>query len=62
MFIFSTEFAFYVDQKGRRKRNNWRIDWEGTPESFALQYPYILAFEPAFIEVRNIETVSLSPC
>jgi len=53
------EFAFYVDQKGRRKRTDWRIDWEGTPESFALHYPYILAFEPAFIEVRNIETGAL---
>ncbi|KAI9285741.1 CNH domain-containing protein [Umbelopsis sp. AD052] len=54
--ICYNEFAFYVDQKGRRKRTDWRIDWEGTPETFALQYPYILAFEPAFIEVRNIET------
>ncbi|KAJ2959350.1 hypothetical protein NQZ79_g5117 [Umbelopsis isabellina] len=54
--ICYNEFAFYVDQKGRRKRTEWRIDWEGTPESFALHYPYILAFEPAFIEVRNIET------
>ncbi|KAM3579239.1 RHO1 GDP-GTP exchange protein 2 [Umbelopsis sp. WA50703] len=54
--ICYNEFAFYVDQKGRRKRTDWRIDWEGTPESFALHYPYILAFEPAFIEVRNIET------
>lgn len=54
--ICYNEYAFYVDQKGRRKRTDWRIDWEGTPESFALQYPYILAFEPAFIEVRNIET------
>lgn len=52
------EFAFFVDQRGRLKRSNCRIDWEGVPDSFALCYPYILAFEPEFIEVWNILTVS----
>ncbi|CRK23050.1 hypothetical protein BN1708_013596 [Verticillium longisporum] len=33
----------------------WRIDWEGAPHSFALSYPWILAFEANFIELRNIE-------
>ncbi|KAG9296550.1 hypothetical protein G9A89_015142 [Geosiphon pyriformis] len=50
------EFAFYVNKSGWRSRHNWRIIWEGTPTSFALRDPYLLAFEPSFIEVRNIET------
>ncbi|KAI9267941.1 hypothetical protein BDA99DRAFT_435610 [Phascolomyces articulosus] len=52
------EFAFFVDQRGRLKRTSCRIDWESTPDAFALCYPYILAFEPEFIEIRNILTVS----
>jgi hypothetical protein len=52
------EFAFFVDQRGRFIRSSSRIDWEGAPDSFALSYPYILAFEPDFIEVRNAHTVS----
>ncbi|TGJ77126.1 hypothetical protein E0Z10_g10754 [Xylaria hypoxylon] len=51
-----TDFSFFVNRNGWRARPEWRIDWEGTPQSFALSYPWILAFEPNFIELRNIET------
>lgn len=51
-----SEFSFFVNRNGWRARPDWRIDWEGTPQSFALSYPWILAFEPNFIEIRNIET------
>lgn len=47
-----------MDQRGRYIKSSARIDWEGTPDSFALSYPYILAFEPDFIEVRHVQTVS----
>ncbi|CAB4399307.1 unnamed protein product [Rhizophagus irregularis] len=50
------EFAFYVNKVGWRSRSNWLITWEGSPTSFALRYPYVLAFEPSFIEVRHVET------
>ncbi|KAI1851166.1 hypothetical protein JX265_013284 [Neoarthrinium moseri] len=50
-----TDFSFFVNRNGWRARPDWRIDWEGTPQSFALSYPWILAFEPNFIEIRNIE-------
>ncbi|CEP16510.1 hypothetical protein [Parasitella parasitica] len=53
------EFAFFVDQRGRFIRSSARIDWEGAPDSFALSYPYVLAFEPDFIEVRNVHTGNL---
>jgi hypothetical protein len=51
-----SEFSFFVNRNGWRARPDWRIDWEGQPQSFALSYPWILAFEPNFIEIRNIET------
>ncbi|KAI5861073.1 CNH-domain-containing protein [Durotheca rogersii] len=51
-----TDFSFFVNRNGWRARPEWRIDWEGTPQSFALSYPWILAFEPSFIELRNIES------
>ncbi|KZZ89666.1 Citron-like protein [Moelleriella libera RCEF 2490] len=50
-----SEFSFFVNRNGWRARPEWRIDWEGTPQNFALSYPWILAFEPNFIELRNIE-------
>ncbi|KAL3418885.1 CNH domain-containing protein [Phlyctema vagabunda] len=51
-----TDFSFFVNRNGWRARPDWRIDWEGQPQSFALSYPWILAFEPNFIEIRNIDT------
>lgn len=51
-----SEFSFFVNRNGWRARPEWRIDWEGTPQNFALSYPWILAFEPNFIELRNIES------
>ncbi len=51
-----SEFSFFVNRYGWRARPEWKIDWEGAPQSFALSYPWILAFEPNFIELRNIET------
>lgn len=53
------EFAFYVNKNGWRAKGNWIIHWEGNPMSFALHHPYVLAFEPSFIEVRHVETGAL---
>lgn len=53
------EFAFYVNKNGWRSKGNWIIHWEGNPMSFALHHPYVLAFEPTFIEVRHVETGAL---
>ncbi|KIO19426.1 hypothetical protein M407DRAFT_16121 [Tulasnella calospora MUT 4182] len=53
------EFAFYVNKNGWRARPNWIVHWEGYPTSFALHYPFVLAFEPTFIEIRNIDTGQL---
>jgi hypothetical protein len=51
-----SEFSFFVNRNGWRARSEWIILWEGQPTSFALSYPYILAFEPSFIEIRHVET------
>ena len=51
-----SEFSFFIDRNGWRVRPDWKIDWEGSPQAFALSYPYIVAFEPSFIEVRHIDT------
>ncbi|KAI9317114.1 CNH domain-containing protein [Dichotomocladium elegans] len=53
------ELAFYIDKKGRRLRPEWSIRWEGQPTAFAVSYPYIVAFDPTFIEVRDMNTGDL---
>ncbi|EWC44553.1 hypothetical protein DRE_06725 [Drechslerella stenobrocha 248] len=51
-----SDFSFFVNRNGWRARSDWHIQWEGSPTAFALQPPYILAFEPNFIEIRNMES------
>ena len=53
------EFSFFVNRNGWRARPDWKIDWEGKPTCFALSHPYLLAFEPGFIEIRHLETAAL---
>ena len=50
------EFLLFVNKNGWRARPEWKIVWEGQPQSFALSYPYIIAFEPSFVEIRHVET------
>ncbi|KAG5647488.1 hypothetical protein DXG03_009424 [Asterophora parasitica] len=54
------EFAFYVNKNGRRSRKDFMVHWEGNPTGFALHEPYVLAFEPSFVEIRHIETGQMS--
>lgn len=54
-----SDFSFFVDRNGWRARPDWKITWEGTPTDFALSYPYILAFETSFLEIRHVETAEL---
>jgi hypothetical protein len=32
--------------------------WIGTAERVVFEYPYIIAFDPGFIEIHHAETVS----
>lgn len=54
-----SDFSFFVNGNGWRTRPDWKITWEGTPTAFAFSYPYLLAFEPTFIEIRHIESSEL---
>jgi hypothetical protein len=54
-----SDFSFFVNRNGWRARPDWQIAWEGQPMSFALSPPYILAFEPSFIEIRHVDTGNL---
>lgn len=54
-----SDFSFFVNRNGWRARADWKISWEGNPNAFALSFPYILAFEPNFIEFRHIDTSEL---
>ncbi|KAI8070978.1 hypothetical protein BC940DRAFT_325456 [Gongronella butleri] len=53
-------FAFLVDTHGNFVQENYAwIAWEGTPQAIAFYYPYIVAFDHAFIEIRHVETGEL---
>ncbi|KAL4061872.1 CNH-domain-containing protein [Scleroderma citrinum] len=54
------DFAFYVNKNGWQSRPEFMVHWEGSPTGFALHFPYVLAFEPMFVEVRHVETGLLS--
>jgi hypothetical protein len=51
-----TDFSLFVNRNGWRARSDWKIVWEGNPQAFAIFNPYILAFEPSFIEIRHMES------
>ncbi|KII85858.1 hypothetical protein PLICRDRAFT_56335 [Plicaturopsis crispa FD-325 SS-3] len=54
------DFAFYVNKSGWRSRKDFMVHWEGSPTGFALHYPYVLAFESTFVEIRHVETGFMS--
>ncbi|ORY00784.1 hypothetical protein K493DRAFT_298708 [Basidiobolus meristosporus CBS 931.73] len=53
------EFVFYIDNDGHRSRPEFFMEWEGQPTTLALHYPYLIGFNPSFIEIRNVETGAL---
>lgn len=59
-FLLSySEFSFFINRNGWRTKHDWSIFWEGTPQNIALFYPYLLAFDPGFIEIRDLESTVL---
>ncbi|KAK9710593.1 RHO1 GDP-GTP exchange protein 2 [Basidiobolus ranarum] len=53
------EFVFYIDNAGQRSRPDFFMEWEGQPTNLAFHYPYLIGFNPSFIEIRNVETGAL---
>lgn len=59
-FLLSySEFSFLINRNGWRTKHDWGIFWEGNPTNIALFYPYLLSFEPNFIEIRDLDTGNL---
>lgn len=59
-FLLSySEFSFLINHNGWRTKHDWGIFWEGCPQNIALFYPYLLAFDPGFIEIRDLESTRL---
>lgn len=59
-FLLSySEFSFLINHNGWRTKHEWGIFWEGCPQNIALFYPYLLAFDPGFIEIRDLESTRL---
>ncbi|CAO3594948.1 unnamed protein product [Absidia cylindrospora] len=53
-------FAFLVDTHGSFVQESYAwIAWEGTPQAIAFYYPYVVAFDARFIEIRHVETGEL---
>ncbi|KAG9293935.1 hypothetical protein G9A89_019273 [Geosiphon pyriformis] len=52
------EMFFYVDNYGELSRQKL-IDWEGKPTAVAMHSPYVIGFDPQFIEIRNVQTGEL---
>jgi len=49
-----------VNPHGDPLRDNPTVEWEGKANRVALHAPYILLFDPRFIEIRHVETGRLS--
>lgn len=58
-FVGYDEFGFFVDRAGQLDMRVPVIHWKGCPKAFALHDPYVLAFDPSFVEVRSLETGEL---
>ena len=59
-FLLSySEFSFKINRNGWRTQHDWSVFWEGNPQNIALFYPYLLSFEPGFIEVRDLDSTNL---
>ncbi|CAG8438590.1 10628_t:CDS:10 [Funneliformis caledonium] len=52
------EIFFYVDKHGELSRTTV-VPWEGKPEAVALQLPYVIGFNPLFIEIRDVHNGEL---
>lgn len=50
------DFGLYVDKEGSPGQSCRTIEWEGTAERIAYHAPYVIVFDPQFIEVRHAET------
>jgi len=50
------DFGLHVDHRGIISRETGPIEWEGTAEQAACHPPYVLLFNPHFVEIRHLDT------
>ena len=53
------EFGFFINKAGRRTLSQWMIKWLGSPVRFSFHHPFIIAYDPIFLEVRSVQTGNL---
>lgn len=51
-----SDFSFFINSNGWRSRPDWMIQWECMPQDIILSYPYLVAFDNNFIEIRSVES------
>lgn len=61
-FICFPELGFFLNKQGKRDETKGIFHWEGEAEHFACSYPYIVAINSNFIEIRDIENGELVRC
>lgn len=49
-----------MDKQGDPSRDACTIEWEGCAENVVFHAPYVLLFDPRFIEIRHAETCRLA--
>ena len=54
--VFYPEFGLYVNRHGQPHLTRGTVEWEGIAEHIAWHPPYVLIFNPCFIEVRHVNT------
>ncbi|KAI0826493.1 CNH-domain-containing protein [Trametes gibbosa] len=54
------EFGLYMDKRGAPSRTPSVIEWEGTAVHAGWHAPYVLLFNPFFIEIRHVESGRLA--
>lgn len=61
-FACFPELCFFLNKQGKKEETKGCFHWEGEPEQFACSYPYIVASNSNFIEIRHIENGELVRC
>ncbi|QRV89080.1 kinase domain protein [Ceratobasidium sp. AG-Ba] len=54
LLLFLSDSAFYVDANRKMLTSDIIIQWEGDPTAIVISYPYVLALDPEFIEIRRV--------
>ncbi|KAJ3342090.1 RHO1 GDP-GTP exchange protein 2 [Gonapodya sp. JEL0774] len=54
VFLCYDNFGFFVNRHGARTRSDELIRFSGNPTAYSYSDPYLIAFDPYFIEIWNL--------